>query len=63
MTILLPTILGKFFALGTCRDDYSKARDANRILRGKDLSISASKCVELNAFLNTIIRLSGGPAI
>jgi Domain of unknown function (DUF4276) len=52
----------EIFRIGTCRDDYSKPRDANRILRGKDLSIPASRCPELKAFLNTILTLSGaGP--
>jgi hypothetical protein len=53
----------EMFRNGTCRDDYSKTRDANRILRGKDLGIAASQCPELKAFLNTIIRLSGGDAL
>jgi hypothetical protein len=51
------------FRLGTCRDDYSKARDANRILRGKDLTIAAMKCPELKALLNTILGLCGGPLL
>jgi hypothetical protein len=52
----------EIFRIGTCRDDYSKPRDANRILRGKDLGIPASRCPELKAFLNTILTLSGaGP--
>jgi hypothetical protein len=46
--------------IGTCRDDYSKPRDANRILRGKDLAEAANKCPELKAFLNTILTLGGG---
>jgi hypothetical protein len=50
----------EIFRIGSCRDDYSKVRDANRILRGKDLTIAASKCPELKAFLNTILTLSGG---
>ena len=50
----------QIFRLGTCRDDYSKPRDANRILRGKDLLVAAEKCPELKAFLNTILTLSGG---
>jgi hypothetical protein len=50
----------EMFRNGSCRDDYSKTRDANRILRGKDLGIAASQCPELKAFLNTILRLSGG---
>src|ERR1700722_10021718 len=49
----------EIFRIGSCRDDYSKPRDANRILRGKDLAIAASQCPELKAFLNTILRLSG----
>jgi hypothetical protein len=52
----------EIFRIGSGRDDYAKPRDANRILRGKDLTISASKCPELRAFLNTILTLSGaGP--
>src|SRR5215469_428343 len=53
----------EIFRLGTNRDCYSKARDANRILRGKDLSIAARKCPELKAFLNTIITLCEGTTI
>jgi Domain of unknown function (DUF4276) len=53
----------EIFRVGNCRDDYSKPRDANRILRGKDLGLAASQCPELRAFLNTIITLSGGTAI
>lgn len=50
----------EIFRIGTCRDDYSKPRDANRILRGKDLAVAAAQCPELKAFLNTILILSGG---
>ena len=53
----------EIFRLGKCRDDYSKPRDANRILRNQDLGIAAGQCPELRAFLNTIITLSGGTAI
>jgi len=49
----------EIFRTGTCRDNYSKPRDAGRILRGKDLAIPANKCPELKAFLNTILILSG----
>jgi hypothetical protein len=49
----------EIFENGTRRDSYSKARDATRILQGKDLVISANKCPELKAFLNTILTLSG----
>jgi hypothetical protein len=53
----------EIFRIGTCRDDYSKVRDANRILRNKDLAVAAAQCPELKAFLNTIIELSGGQPI
>ncbi len=53
----------EIFRVGKCRDDYSKPRDANRILRGQDLSIAASQCPELRTFINTIITLSGGVPI
>ena len=49
----------EIFRIGTCRDGYSKPRDAARILRGKDLIIAANECPELKAFLNTILTLSG----
>jgi len=49
----------EIFRIGQCRDDYSKPRDANRILRGKDLTVAANQCPELKAFLNTILKLSG----
>lgn len=48
------------FRTGTCRDDYSKPRDGNRILRGKDLAVCAARCPELKAFLDRILTLSGG---
>jgi hypothetical protein len=50
----------EIFRIGTCRDDYSKPRDANRILRNKDLAVSAAQCPEFKEFLNTIIKLCGG---
>jgi hypothetical protein len=53
----------EIFRIGTSRDAYSKARDANRILSGKDLAVAAAHCPELRAFLNTIIGLSGGATI
>jgi hypothetical protein len=52
--------VGEIFRQGTCKRHYSKARDANRILRGQDLSKSAEQCSELKAFLNTILSLCGG---
>jgi hypothetical protein len=51
--------IGEIFRIGTCPRDYSKARDAARILRGKDLTVAANQCPELTAFLNTILTLSG----
>jgi hypothetical protein len=53
----------EIYRVGTCRDDYSEPRDANRILRDKDLAVAAAQCPELKAFLNTIISLSGGQPI
>lgn len=53
----------EIFRVGACRDGYSKPRNAGRILRGKDLAISANKCPELRAFLNTILTLSGGEEV
>jgi len=50
----------EIFRIGTCRDAYSKPRDANKILQGKDLSIAAARCPELKAFLNSIVTISGG---
>ncbi len=42
---------------------YNKPRDADRILRGKDLLVSANACPELKGFLNTILTLCGGKPI
>lgn len=42
---------------------YSKPRDATAILRGQDLAVSAARCPELKAFLNTILSLSGGQTL
>jgi hypothetical protein len=53
----------EIFRIGTCRRDYSKWRDGNRILQGKDLTVAASRCPELKAFLNTLLTLSGGQPI
>lgn len=51
------------FEIGKSRDSYSKVRDATRILKDKDLGVAISNCAELRAFVNTIIRLSGGREI
>lgn len=50
----------EMFSAGSSPRHYNKVRDAPRILRGKDLEIAISRCAELKAFVNTIIRLSGG---
>lgn len=52
----------EIFRLGR-RRDYSKPRDANRILSGNDLTVAANRCPELKAFLNTILTLSGADPI
>jgi hypothetical protein len=53
----------ELFEIGNCRSSYVKPRDANRILQGKDLLVSANACPELKAFLNTILQLCGGDII
>lgn len=53
----------EIFEVGRRRDSYSKVRDANQILKGQDLSVAASACPELKAFLNTILELCGGQLI
>ena len=53
----------EIFRIGRSRRDYSKPRDANRILRNQDLSIAAAQCPEFKSFLNTIITLSGSQTI
>lgn len=53
----------EIFERGQCRDSYVKPRDALRILRDNDLSVAVEACPELKAFVNTIIRLSGGATL
>jgi hypothetical protein len=55
--------LSEIFRQGPCSRHYSKARDANRILRGQDLAVSARQCPELKAFRNTILSLCGGQPV
>lgn len=50
-------VLKEVFMSGTKRQRYVKPRDAGRILRDKDLTISAAACPELKGFLNTILKL------
>jgi len=53
----------ELFEVGNCRSSYVKPRDANRILQGKDLLVSANACPELKALLNTILQLCDGDII
>lgn len=50
----------EIFRIGRCERDYSKVRDADRILDGQNLEHAAAQCPELKAFLNTLLQLSGG---
>jgi hypothetical protein len=54
------TRIKEIFERGKCRDSYVKPRDALRILKDNDLAVAVEACAELKAFVNTIIRLSGG---
>ena len=53
----------QIFEVGKCRNSYIKTRDAGRILKDNDLSVAISQCLELKAFVNTILSISGGVAI
>jgi len=53
----------EIFEIGKSRDSYVKPRDAGRILRENDLSVSIAECPELKALVNTIISVSGGATI
>jgi hypothetical protein len=53
----------EIFELGSCRESYSKPRDAPRILNGQDLLVAAAACPELRALLNTLLTCAGGEAI
>lgn len=55
--------LSRLFEGGTCRDSYSKPRDAARILRDADLMIAIRACPELKAFVNTVLNLCDAEAI
>lgn len=52
-------LIREVFRTGSRGKAYVKARDANRILRDKNLLDSANECPELKAFLNTILSLCG----
>ena len=55
--------IGEIFRRGECRNDYSKTRDAPKILQSQDLSVAVNQCPELKALVNTILSVCGGPAI
>ena len=45
------------------RGSYNKPRDAKAILKDSDLMVAVNVCPELKDFVNTILVLSGTPAI
>ncbi|MEK8021598.1 MAG: DUF4276 family protein [Candidatus Parabeggiatoa sp.] len=53
----------EIFLSGKKKRRYKKPRDAHRILKDKDLVISAKACPELKAFLNRILQLCDGELI
>jgi hypothetical protein len=55
--------IAEVFRSGSHGKAYVKPRDANRILRDKDLLVAAYVCSELKAFLNTILSLCNSPTI
>jgi len=56
-------VLAEVFRTGEKGKRYVKTRDAAAILRGQDLAVAAEACAELKAFLNTILKCSGGPPL
>jgi hypothetical protein len=53
----------EIFKVGSRGKDYVKARDAQKILRGKDLEYAVKECPELKEFLHTILQLCGGDCL
>jgi hypothetical protein len=53
--------LAELFRTGTNKRAYSKTRDGAAILRDQNLEISAKRCPELRAFLDTILREATAP--
>jgi len=47
------------FRIGASVRNYSKPRDAGRILRENDLSVAIEKCSQLKALINTILSVCG----
>jgi len=50
-------VLAEIFRTGSKTEGYVKTRDAGRILKDEDLSVSVSACPELKAFVDTIVYL------
>mgnify|MGYP003596802725 CR=1 FL=1 len=53
----------EIFEIGKYRDSYVKTRDAGKILSQNDLLVAINACDELKAFVNTILKVSGGVEI
>ena len=53
----------EIFEIGSCKKSYVKPRDAGRILRENDLSVTINQCSELKAFINTILSICRGATI
>ena len=49
--------LKEIFETGKKSTSYVKARDAGRILKDQDLTVSIESCSEFKAFVNTIFRI------
>lgn len=56
-------LLQEVFRTGRHKRCYVKVREANRILRNQDLVVSANKCPQLKALLNTILTLCSVPPL
>ena len=52
-------LLNEVFQTGRTQRRYSKVRDGAAILRQQDLALAAARCPELQAFLDTLLRISG----
>jgi hypothetical protein len=50
--------LAEIFRTGRNKRAYSKTRDGADILRDQDIEVSAARCPELRAFLDTILTLA-----
>lgn len=55
--------LHEAYMTGSEKRAYLKTKDPQAILRGQDLTKAIEACPELKAFVNTILRLSGGALI